>query len=100
MRVSEGPVDGEFDVFLVERVRRGDRAAFEALFRRHGPVVLRYAWALAASAAEAEDLVQETFITCWSKRRSLQVAEDSLLPWLLSCFSRTGGLLFLLRKFS
>lgn len=84
MRVSAGHANDEFDVFLVDRVRTGDRAAFETLFRRHASTVLRYAWALAANAATAEDLVQETFITCWSKRRSLQVADESLLPWLLT----------------
>jgi RNA polymerase sigma-70 factor (ECF subfamily) len=84
VRVSAERADEEFDVILVERVRGGDRAAFEALFRRHASIVLRYAWALAADAGAAEDLVQETFVTCWSKRRSLQVADESLLPWLLT----------------
>lgn len=76
--------DDEFDIYLVERMHDSDRVAFETLFERHAGSVLRYAWALVADVHEAEDLVQETFITCWSKRRTVIVLDESLLPWLLT----------------
>ena len=54
---------------LAARVRAGDRAAFEALFRRlHGPLV-RYAGTLAVEGAE--DAVQDAFLAVWRRRATL-----------------------------
>ena len=50
------------DAELLERWRRGDRAAAEALTRRHYNSVLRY-FELNASWA-ADDLAQKTFVAC------------------------------------
>ena len=54
---------------LVPRIRVGDRAAFEALFRTlHGPLV-RYA--ATRAAAGGEDAVQDAFLTLWRRRERL-----------------------------
>lgn len=64
-------------------LRNGGRDAFDALFRRHGTTVLRYALKLTGSPADAEELVQDTFLTLWAKHRSVETAGGSLLPWML-----------------
>jgi len=50
---------------LIERAQSGDRAAFEALVRRHADrlyaVVLRFL----GDSREAEDVTQETFLRAW-----------------------------------
>ena len=75
--------DGDFDVVLLHDFEHGDRAAFELLYRRYAPAVLRFAWSLAATRPQADDLLQETFLTLWAKRRGIRLADESVLPWLL-----------------
>jgi RNA polymerase sigma-70 factor (ECF subfamily) len=45
--------------------------------------VYRFGWSLNHSSAGAEELLQETFLTCWAKRRSVHFVDESVLPWLL-----------------
>ncbi|MBM4358571.1 MAG: sigma-70 family RNA polymerase sigma factor [Deltaproteobacteria bacterium] len=47
---------------LVERVQRGDRAAFAALFRRHAPIVTGIAYRMLGRSPDLEDVVQEVFV--------------------------------------
>jgi RNA polymerase sigma-70 factor, ECF subfamily len=61
MRTRERPVHPT-DAELVEQTRRGDQRAFHVLVDRHGPVLYRAAVALVGSAADAEDVVQETWV--------------------------------------
>ena len=61
---------------LTSRLRDGDRAAFEAVFRAlHGDLV-RYGRGFAADEAEAEDAVQEAFLTLWRRRETLDPARS------------------------
>ena len=50
---------------LIERLRRGDEAAFEALFLRHYDQVYRVLYHLVGTREEAEDLAQETFLALY-----------------------------------
>lgn len=52
-------VSADPDHDLVERARAGERAAFEALLRRHYDRMHRLAWRLTGSAHDAEDVVQD-----------------------------------------
>jgi RNA polymerase sigma-70 factor (ECF subfamily) len=45
----------------VTRARGGDRASFEALYRRHRPAVLAIARRITRDPSEAEDVTQEVF---------------------------------------
>jgi RNA polymerase sigma-70 factor, ECF subfamily len=56
-------VTPETDARLVDRAREGDRAAFEILVRRHLGSVYAIALAELADARDAEDAVQDAFIT-------------------------------------
>jgi RNA polymerase sigma-70 factor (ECF subfamily) len=47
---------------LVAGARRGDEAAFEALFRLHWPRAYRAAYLVVHDAAAAEDIAQESFL--------------------------------------
>lgn len=72
------------DIELVASLNHGDASAFSSLMTRHGPAVFRYAWALADEPQQADDLLQDTFIVLWKRRRSIAIAGVSLLPWLLT----------------
>lgn len=76
--------DDTFDIDLLIALRDGDGQGFATLYRRHAATVLRYAWALAETPQQAEELTQETFITLWRKAARASVYDDSLLPWLLT----------------
>lgn len=53
---------GERTAELLERIRRGDGAAFEAVAREQAPRLFRLAWRLTGRREDAEDLVQETLV--------------------------------------
>ena len=57
--------DTETDEQLVERSRRGDRAAFEELVRRTGRLVYARMVMCCPDRHRAEDLAQEVFLTAW-----------------------------------
>jgi RNA polymerase sigma-70 factor, ECF subfamily len=60
------------DRTLVDRAVDGDTRAFEVLVRRHGPLMRAYATRILGSNDEADDVVQETFITAWTKLSTLE----------------------------
>ena len=71
------------DADLLRRLAGGDQAALSIVFDRHAAAVTRYAWAIAASRMDVEEIVQDTFVTVWRKAAEITIAEASLLPWLL-----------------
>jgi RNA polymerase sigma-70 factor (ECF subfamily) len=54
--------DGADDLSLVHFAKRGDMAAFEELIKRHTMMIFRVATHLAASAEDAEEVVQDAFL--------------------------------------
>jgi RNA polymerase sigma factor (sigma-70 family) len=71
------------DAELIKRAATGNRQALSALFDRYATTVTRYAWALAPSRMDVEEIVQDTFVTLWKKSNGMTLPTDSLLPWLL-----------------
>ncbi len=68
MRTPQGDPAAD-DAELVGRVKTGDRSAYRELLRRHGPGIHRYAERLVRDPAEAEDVVQETFLRLWLRAK-------------------------------
>ncbi|MGW6850589.1 RNA polymerase sigma factor [Streptomyces virginiae] len=52
---------------LAVRAAEGDQEAFEVLVQRHSASMLQLAERLMGSSAEAEDAVQDAFISAWRK---------------------------------
>jgi RNA polymerase sigma factor (sigma-70 family) len=71
------------DVELIARSIARDERAFGELFDRHSKAVFRFAYSLTHDNTEAQELVQETFITTWKRLADIRLAGDSMLPWLL-----------------
>ncbi len=71
------------DADLLERLAGGDHGALSIVFDRHAPAVTRYAWAIASSRMDVEEIVQDTFVTVWRRAAEIAIPETSLLPWLL-----------------
>jgi len=66
---------------LVERVKAKDAQALEALYRRYCSRVYRQAIALVGNEAEAEEVVQEVFLTLYEKAKTFR-GEAAFSTWL------------------
>jgi RNA polymerase sigma factor (sigma-70 family) len=69
------------DERLVEQIRGGNDDAFEAVFDRHHLAILSFCRHMLASADEAEDAVQQTFISAFDALRA-DARDIKLKPWL------------------
>jgi RNA polymerase sigma factor (sigma-70 family) len=69
------------DARLVEHVRRGNEAAFEVIFDRHHRAILSFCRHMLGSPDEAEDAVQQTFVSAYDAMRS-DTRELKLKAWL------------------
>lgn len=61
------------DAEWVRRIRNGDVAAYEALFRAVAPGLAAYLSRYVGSAAGADDLIQDLFLAVWTRRATLEV---------------------------
>ncbi len=72
------------DAELVTAAAAGDEHAFRALYRAYVRPVYWLAHSLVGTTADAEDVTQETFLAAWRKLPGLELASESLLPWLVT----------------
>jgi RNA polymerase sigma-70 factor (ECF subfamily) len=69
------------DKKLIESFRKGDHEAFESILNHSLEPCLRLATRLIGSREEAEDIVQDCFVTVWEKRRNIKNV-DSFFGWI------------------
>ena len=67
---------------LVERARKGDHEAFEALVRGHQEVAFRTAFLITRSAADAEEVVEDAFVKAYRALPRFR-ADAPFRPWML-----------------
>lgn len=75
--------EGLIDLALVGRSAQGDREAFDTLVTRHQASVFRLARYLIGNKDEAEDVLQQTFLSAWQGARGFR-GESSIRTWLLT----------------
>lgn len=66
---------------LLDRIRRGDEGAFDAVFREHYAPLVRSAEAMLHRRDLAEEIVQDVMLALWQRRETL-VVDDSLRGYL------------------
>lgn len=66
---------------LVQRILKGDSAAFQALYNDHKKALIRACWYFLGNDTESEDMVQETFIKALKNLEKFRF-ECSLGTWL------------------
>jgi len=71
----------EADLALVARCREGDLGAFEELYRAHAGRLYSLAFRMLGNAADAEDLLQEIFLSAHRKLESFR-GDAALGTWL------------------
>ncbi|HET6724452.1 MAG TPA: RNA polymerase sigma factor RpoE [Gammaproteobacteria bacterium] len=69
------------DDILVERVRKGDRAAFDALVVKYQQKIVKLVSRYVSDSSEALDVAQEAFIKAWRAIGSFR-GESAFYTWL------------------
>jgi RNA polymerase sigma-70 factor (ECF subfamily) len=69
------------DVALMLRLQGGDQVAFQEIFRKFSPRVLRYACRFILSEARAEELTQDVFVQVFRFRRRYR-PQSKLSTWI------------------
>ena len=69
------------DLAAVARVRAGDRDGFRTLVERHSRNVFRLAYRMTGNQADAEDVVQETFLRAYRQLATYET-RSSFSTWL------------------
>jgi RNA polymerase sigma factor (sigma-70 family) len=85
-RDGAGLTDGELLGFYLSRK---DEAAFEALVRRHGPMVLGVCRRIARNVHDADDAFQATFLVLARKAASI-IPREAVGNWLYGVAHRTA----------
>lgn len=85
--------DAAAEVALVRAAQRGDAQASQQLFVTCAPDLLRWVTRVVLGSDDAQDIVQDTFVTAFSQLKSLKQAE-SFRGWL-----RTIALTHVRRRF-
>jgi len=84
-----GTTDVPSDAVLIQAVRGGDVAAYSQLYDRHLVAARRVAAAIAADAAERDDLIAEGFTRVLRILRSGEGPDEEFRPYLLTTIRNT-----------
>jgi len=76
------------DAELMRRTAAGDRPAFAELMSRHQSAVYRFARSIARTGEDAEDALQETFLSAWRGASAFR-GEATVRSWLLTITRNT-----------
>ena len=74
-------IETSADLDLVARARARDADAFRAIIRKHNQKLYRLARSIMRNDSEAEDIVQETYVTAFAHLASFR-GEAALATWL------------------
>ncbi|WP_068077062.1 sigma-70 family RNA polymerase sigma factor [Novosphingobium lentum] len=66
----------------LQRVSTGDRAAFREVYRRTAAKLLGVCLRISSDREEAEDVLQEVYVTVWQKAAQFDPARSSPITWL------------------
>ena len=80
--VTEPPDGGVRDDDLVSLATQGNRAAFEALLRRHYDLMHRVAWRMTGSRTDAQDICQDVCCALVERIASFR-GEAKFTTWLI-----------------
>ena len=79
--VSPSRLEADHDAALVRRFNAGDATAFDEIVGRHREKIIAVTFALLRNRADAEDIVQDTFIRAYRGLARFR-GDSSLATWL------------------
>ena len=83
VRSNSGGEEAETDLDLLAKVRAGDRAAFERLYRLYHPRLSRFLWTLIRRPTLVEEVLDDTMMVIWNRPDSFHGA-SKLSTWLFA----------------
>ena len=72
------------DAQLIVQVAKANRSAFVALYDRYSTPLYSLALKMLANEAEAQDLLQEVFLSVWNKASTFRADRGSAFSWLVA----------------
>ena len=79
------PADGAVtDLELVERIRRGDQAALDVVYRRFASPVYSLVWKVLQNAEEAEDVALDVFWQVWRQADRYDPSRGTPPAWIFT----------------
>jgi RNA polymerase sigma-70 factor (ECF subfamily) len=72
------------DEQLIMKVAEGDRAAFGSLYDRFSSPLYSLALKMLANEAEAQDILQEVFLSVWNKASTFRADRGSAFSWVVT----------------
>ena len=72
------------DLELVERIRQGDQAALDLLYRRFSAPVYSLVWKILQNAEEAEDVALDVFWQVWRQADRYDPARGAPPAWIFT----------------
>lgn len=81
------------EIDLLKLLKRGDRAAFEHIYKAYHYRLIGHLIRLLKSTDLAQEVVQETFIALWDHRSTIQV-DNSIMPYLYQIASNKSFNIF------
>jgi RNA polymerase sigma-70 factor (ECF subfamily) len=90
-RLANGVTEALNDAALVQRLAKGDRSAFDALFARYAGLVKAIALRIVRSDAESDDVVQEVFVQAFRQAQRFNAERGNLAAWI-TMMARTRAL--------
>ncbi len=74
----------QIDALLLTRVADGNREAFAELYDRFSAPLYGAAMQILRDAAEAQDVVQDAFLTLWEKAATFESSRGSAFSWAVT----------------
>jgi RNA polymerase sigma-70 factor (ECF subfamily) len=76
--------DPELDRSCMERLRAGDTKALAELYDRHAPMLYGLALRIVGRAADAEEVLQDTWVHAWKRAETWEPGRGTVTAWLLT----------------
>ena len=82
--MEKAPIQANEDELLMQKVAQGDRSAFSALYDRFSTPLYSLAIKMLANEAEAQDLLQEVFLSVWNKAPTYRGERGTPFSWIVA----------------
>ena len=82
-RIPAGPMRSSDDLELLRRVVDRRPEALSELYDRFSPLLLAIARRILGSTADAEEILQETFLQAWNQAEHYDSGRSSVSTWLV-----------------